>query len=93
MAAVVVVGVQPSRELVAAFAVAGVEAGVGPLVGQGVQEVVAADRTVVLVELTVALVGPGIAAACRATDLPPSAAGGDLAQFLDIDMNEIAAAR
>ena len=44
VAAVVIVGVQPSRELVAAFAVAGVEVGVGPLVGQGAVE--AFDLTV-----------------------------------------------
>jgi hypothetical protein len=58
-----------------------------------VQEVIAADRTVVPVDLAAAFVGSGIAAACQATDLPPSAAGGDLAHFLDIGMNEIAAVR
>ena len=38
MAAVVIVGVQPSGEFVAAFVVAEVEAGVGPFVGQGAVE-------------------------------------------------------
>ena len=38
VAAVVIVGVQPPRELVTAFEVAGVEAGVGPFVGQGAVE-------------------------------------------------------
>jgi hypothetical protein len=38
VAAVVIVGVQPSCELFAAFGVAVVEAGVGPLVGQGAVE-------------------------------------------------------
>jgi hypothetical protein len=35
VAAVVIVGVEPSRELVAAVGVAAVEPGVGPFVGQG----------------------------------------------------------
>ena len=35
VAAVVIVGVQPGREFVAAFCVVPVEAGIGPFVGQG----------------------------------------------------------
>jgi hypothetical protein len=38
VAAVVIVGVQPGSELLAAFGVTGVEAGVGPFVGQGAVE-------------------------------------------------------
>jgi hypothetical protein len=38
VAAVVIVGVQPGSELRAAFGVTGVEAGVGPFVGQGAVE-------------------------------------------------------
>ena len=38
VAAVVIVGVQPARVLLAALFVAGVEPGVGPFVGQGAVE-------------------------------------------------------
>ncbi len=59
----------------------------------GVNEVISADRISVLAEDATALIGPGVAVALRASELAPASTGGDLAQLLDVDVDEIAAGR
>jgi hypothetical protein len=57
---------------------------------RALQEVVAAHGSVVLIEDTASAIGLGVALAEAAAQHAPAAAGGDLAQLLDIDVHQIA---
>src|SRR4051812_14574270 len=57
-----------------------------------VQEVITADGLAVLAENPAAFVRLMVALTGRSTQHPPAAAGGDLAQLLDVDVDEFTAA-
>jgi hypothetical protein len=60
-------------------------------VDRSVQIVVAADRIAVLAKHTITLVGVGVAVAHGAAQQPSATAGGDLAQFLDVNVDQVVA--
>lgn len=62
----------------------------GVRIDNGVQEVLSARRAVEFVEYTGAAIGARVSPARRTAELAPSAAGGELAKFLDIGVDQVA---